>query len=160
MWAALRYYLRRMPTGPVREEAPLHRAHDGGVLAEGTARLLASVRESRRPTAPRKRVSSVAQVGAGVGGENKAGQAGKKENTADAEGDGGSDGDGDVEEVVYFMGIIDVLQRWNARKKAETTLKRVRHLSMASEPGFSCVDPKTYRIRMVNFMRDMVFAKR
>ena len=58
----------------------------------------------------------------------------------------------------YYLGIIDVLQKWNARKKAETTLKRVRHLSVSATPAFSCVDPKTYRARFLSFAKDKVFA--
>lgn len=59
--------------------------------------------------------------------------------------------------VLYHIGIIDILQKWNARKKAETTLKRVRHLSVSSIPAFSCVDPKTYRARFIKFAKKKVF---
>ena len=29
------------------------------------------------------------------------------------------------EDSIYYMGIIDILQKWNTRKKAELTIKRV-----------------------------------
>lgn len=48
-----------------------------------------------------------------------------------------------LETSIYYLGVIDVLQKWNARKKAEMTVKRVRHFSLVVEPSFSCVDPKT-----------------
>lgn len=59
---------------------------------------------------------------------------------------------------VYYMGIIDVLQRWNFRKKSETVLKRVRHVSIAAEPSFSCVDPTVYQRRLVRFMSSDVLG--
>ena len=64
-----------------------------------------------------------------------------------------------LEDSIYYIGVIDILQKWNTRKKAETTLKRIRHFSLDVEPKFSCVDPKTYKNRFVKFMYDGVFVR-
>ena len=61
------------------------------------------------------------------------------------------------DDCIYYMGIIDILQKWNTRKKAEMTVKRVRHFSLVVEPSFSCVAPKTYRNRFINFLESGVF---
>eukprot|EP00953_Heterococcus_sp_UTEX-ZZ885_P015003 8470-Heterococcus_DN1.PRE.1 len=51
---------------------------------------------------------------------------------------------------VYFMGIIDVLQEYNARKHAETALKSLTK----GKSDISCVDPQTYAHRFLKFMED------
>ena len=49
---------------------------------------------------------------------------------------------------IYFMGIIDILQQYNARKQAETFFKGFT----ASRRDISCVDPEWYAERFVKFI--------
>ncbi|CAM9318009.1 unnamed protein product [Pylaiella littoralis] len=49
---------------------------------------------------------------------------------------------------VYFMGIIDILQQYNTRKHAETFWKGLTH----DRYEVSCVDPKLYCDRFVEFL--------
>jgi 1-phosphatidylinositol-4-phosphate 5-kinase len=51
---------------------------------------------------------------------------------------------------IYFMGIIDILQEYNARKHAETAYKSLRH----SKPEISCVDPVFYARRFTAFLEE------
>lgn len=48
------------------------------------------------------------------------------------------------------MGIIDILQEYNARKHAETAYKSLRH----SKPEISCVDPVFYARRFTAFLEE------
>ena len=48
----------------------------------------------------------------------------------------------------YFLGIIDVLQPYNIRKKVENVIRRVKD----DEEVISCVDPATYSSRFLQFM--------
>ena len=49
---------------------------------------------------------------------------------------------------IYYMGIIDILQQYNARKRVETTYRKVE-VRGKSEP--SCVSPDDYADRFVQF---------
>ena len=49
---------------------------------------------------------------------------------------------------IYYMGIIDILQQYNARKRVETTYRKVE-VRGKSEP--SCVSPDDYADRFVLF---------
>lgn len=51
--------------------------------------------------------------------------------------------------IVYYLGIIDMLQPYSIKKKVEHALKRLRD----SQQEISCVDPSTYAHRFVNFFR-------
>ena len=51
--------------------------------------------------------------------------------------------------VEYYMGIIDILQPYNIRKKVENALKRVKE----SQQEISCVDPITYANRFKQFLQ-------
>lgn len=53
---------------------------------------------------------------------------------------------------VYFGGIIDILQRFTTKKKAENLLKRIK----AKQNEISCVAPEIYAERMVTFLRDYI----
>ena len=48
----------------------------------------------------------------------------------------------------YFMGIIDILQDYNARKHAETWYKTT--VAGSDPEGLSCVHPKKYAIRFIH----------
>jgi len=50
--------------------------------------------------------------------------------------------------LVYYMGIIDVLQPYNLRKKVEHALKSLRE----TPDAISCVDPAQYSKRFVDFL--------
>eukprot|EP01105_Mastigella_eilhardi_P009477 TRINITY_DN2236_c0_g1_i2.p1 TRINITY_DN2236_c0_g1~~TRINITY_DN2236_c0_g1_i2.p1 ORF type:complete len:209 (+),score=30.71 TRINITY_DN2236_c0_g1_i2:149-775(+) len=55
---------------------------------------------------------------------------------------------------VYHLGIIDILQEYNARKKVEHSLK-----ALTSREEISCVDPDTYRSRFVNFISTICWCQ-
>jgi len=50
---------------------------------------------------------------------------------------------------IYFMGIIDILQPYNLRKRIETGLKGLRY----DKEGISAVAPDLYARRFVDFMK-------
>lgn len=60
----------------------------------------------------------------------------------------GRQGDMPYEGKIYFMGIIDILQQYNARKRVETTYRKVE-VRGRQEP--SCVSPEDYADRFVHF---------
>jgi Phosphatidylinositol-4-phosphate 5-Kinase len=60
----------------------------------------------------------------------------------------GVHGDMLYEGKIYFMGIIDILQQYNARKRVETTYRKVEVRGKA-EP--SCVSPQDYADRFIRF---------
>jgi 1-phosphatidylinositol-4-phosphate 5-kinase len=60
----------------------------------------------------------------------------------------GPQGDMLYETKIYYMGIIDILQQYNARKRVETTYRKVEVRGRA-EP--SCVSPDDYADRFVRF---------
>ncbi|GMI34972.1 hypothetical protein TeGR_g2239, partial [Tetraparma gracilis] len=53
---------------------------------------------------------------------------------------------------IYFSGIIDILQQYNSRKRAETFFKGL----MFDTKQISCVDPKWYAQRFLNYMEQMM----
>ena len=57
-------------------------------------------------------------------------------------------GDRLYEGKIYFMGIIDILQQYSVRKRAETAFRKVEYQG-ALEP--SCVHPDDYASRFVSF---------
>lgn len=56
------------------------------------------------------------------------------------------------EKFIYFVGIIDILTPFNARKKAEYFFK-----SNFVNKNISCVPPRQYKDRFMSFMKDKVF---
>ena len=53
-------------------------------------------------------------------------------------------------QCVYFGGVIDILQEWNALKKSENFFKGMRYDAMT----ISAVAPDIYAERMVNFFQN------
>lgn len=60
----------------------------------------------------------------------------------------GKQGDMPYEGKIYYMGVIDILQQYNARKRVETTYRKVE-VRGQQEP--SCVSPQDYADRFVRF---------
>jgi len=60
----------------------------------------------------------------------------------------GPQGERLYEGKIYYMGIIDILQQYNARKRIETAYRRLENRK-GLEP--SCVSPVAYADRFVNF---------
>jgi hypothetical protein len=60
----------------------------------------------------------------------------------------GPQGEIEYEGKIIFMGIIDILQQYNARKRVETTYRRVES-RQGLEP--SCVSPHDYAERFIDF---------
>eukprot|EP00401_Gymnodinium_catenatum_P024670 CAMPEP_0117618672 /NCGR_PEP_ID=MMETSP0784-20121206/86222_1 /TAXON_ID=39447 /ORGANISM="" /LENGTH=886 /DNA_ID=CAMNT_0005422539 /DNA_START=36 /DNA_END=2696 /DNA_ORIENTATION=+ len=56
--------------------------------------------------------------------------------------------------TVYFVGLIDFLISYGLKKKAEHVLRVMQFHGTDA----SCVDPTSYAIRQVSFVRDSVFA--
>ena len=54
----------------------------------------------------------------------------------------------EVYDVVLYLGVIDILQRYNTRKKIELAYKSMRHDAMS----ISVADPKFYSKRFYNFL--------
>ncbi len=48
---------------------------------------------------------------------------------------------GEERDEIYYLGIIDILQPYNWRKKLENTYKRL----FENEDAISCIDPQKYR---------------
>eukprot|EP00466_Bigelowiella_natans_P019452 jgi/Bigna1/128099/aug1.5_g2807 len=57
--------------------------------------------------------------------------------------------------AVYHLGIIDILQSWNWGKWVEQKAKVV--LKCNAEKELSCVEPRFYQNRFMQFMRERVF---
>jgi len=53
---------------------------------------------------------------------------------------------------VYFVGIIDILTKFNFKKKCEHFIKMVRYCSN----NMSCTPPEMYRDRFVNYMNKVI----
>ena len=53
---------------------------------------------------------------------------------------------------VYYVGIIDILTKFNTRKKCEHFIKMVRYCSN----NMSCTPPEHYRDRFVNYMSKVI----
>tara|TARA_B100001094_G_C17742657_1_gene581921 strand:- start:203 stop:421 length:219 start_codon:yes stop_codon:yes gene_type:complete len=60
---------------------------------------------------------------------------------------------GQPQDVVLFFGIIDILQEYNMRKRAEHVSKSM----VVKRDAMSSVNPTVYATRFQNFMRQ-VFA--
>lgn len=71
------------------------------------------------------------------------------------EGYGGllADGTISMNKEIYFCGIIDFLQYYNAMKKGETVVKKAQG---HSGEDISCVDPETYGNRFVKFISNLI----
>jgi hypothetical protein len=50
----------------------------------------------------------------------------------------------------YFLGVIDILQEWNLKKKAELQVKSINN----EKSKLSVAHPKDYGSRFVNFIID------
>merc|ERR1719361_1736209 len=55
---------------------------------------------------------------------------------------------------LYYMGIIDTLQIYNFKKKAESFLKT--YVKRDDPNGISCVPPHQYQKRFMNYMKNIV----
>ncbi|KAI9910971.1 hypothetical protein PsorP6_010776 [Peronosclerospora sorghi] len=64
----------------------------------------------------------------------------------------GRDRDGRKNGLIYFVGIIDILQQYNTRKIAETFLKGLRH----NRKQISAVEPDFYGDRFLEFIETHV----
>ena len=71
------------------------------------------------------------------------------------EGYGGllADGSISMNKEIYFCGIIDFLQYYNAMKKGETVVRKAQG---HSGEDISCVDPETYGNRFVKFISNLI----
>uniref|UniRef100_A0A7S2QQZ2 PIPK domain-containing protein n=1 Tax=Lankesteria abbotti TaxID=340204 RepID=A0A7S2QQZ2_9APIC len=56
-------------------------------------------------------------------------------------------------EKLYYMGIIDVLTKWNTVKRVEHSVKSVNRRQAA---GVSCVHPDPYAERFVEFISERI----
>ena len=63
----------------------------------------------------------------------------------------GKQGNMEFEGKIYYMGIIDILQQYNARKRAET---RYRKLEVRGKAEPSCVSPDDYAERFLSFFNE------
>ncbi|MBA0614349.1 hypothetical protein Godav_014655 [Gossypium davidsonii] len=61
----------------------------------------------------------------------------------------------EVYDVVIYMGIIDILQEYNAKKKAEHACKSVKFDPLS----ISVVEPELYAQRFINFLKQKVFPE-
>lgn len=59
----------------------------------------------------------------------------------------------DIPQEIYFAGIIDILQQYNARKWGETMIRRA---AGNSESSISCVKPDTYATRFNDFFESLI----
>lgn len=57
---------------------------------------------------------------------------------------------------IYYMGIIDILQQFNVRKRLEARLRKIQ----GGEIGASCVHPDVYAERFVNFFDEYTLGKK
>ena len=55
---------------------------------------------------------------------------------------------------IYYMGIIDALQKYTWKKKFETLFKT--YVQRLDGDGISCVDPTKYRERFMNYMENII----
>lgn len=62
-------------------------------------------------------------------------------------------GDHRLSKEIFFCGIIDILQQYNARKWGETIMRKA---AGNQESQISCVDPKTYAGRFVEFISTLL----
>lgn len=62
----------------------------------------------------------------------------------------------EVYDVVIYLGVIDILQNYNMKKKIEHAYKSLQHDPMS----ISSVDPKLYSKRFIGFLDKVVFPDR
>lgn len=62
----------------------------------------------------------------------------------------------EVYDVVIYLGIIDILQNYNMKKKIEHAYKSLQHDPMT----ISSADPKLYSKRFISFLEEKVFPDR
>ena len=75
--------------------------------------------------------------------------------TGATEEDGCVDGDGRLREPeIYFLGIIDILQLYNRKKKIEHFFKS--RCTTARRERLSCVPPAEYASRFIDFIDDAI----
>jgi len=55
---------------------------------------------------------------------------------------------------LYYMGIIDTLQTYTWKKKAETFLKT--YVKRDDGNGISCVPPNQYQRRFMNYLKNII----
>ena len=60
------------------------------------------------------------------------------------------------EDKIYYLGIIDILTEYGMVKKAEHLCKMIRYCS----ENMSCIPPKKYKERFINYMKNTVFDNR
>lgn len=58
-------------------------------------------------------------------------------------------------DTMYFIGIIDVLQMYNAKKKIENAVKGIPY----KRSEISCVNPIQYSKRFIDFLENNVFKE-
>lgn len=61
----------------------------------------------------------------------------------------------EVYDVVLYLGIIDILQEYNLKKKIEHAYKSLKFDPMT----ISAVAPKIYSKRFINFLSEKVFPR-
>lgn len=61
----------------------------------------------------------------------------------------------EVYDVVLYMGVIDILQNYNLRKKIEHAYKSLQFDPMT----ISVVEPKIYDERFIKFLEEKVFPE-
>ena len=59
---------------------------------------------------------------------------------------------GNVGNEIYFTGIIDILQKYNKRKKMENFLRGINN----DVKTISCVPPDNYAARMMDFLKNKI----
>ena len=57
---------------------------------------------------------------------------------------------------IYYMGIIDILQKYNLRKKFEHYCKKI--ILRKDGKGISCVEPQYYQMRYMNYMKSIMIT--
>mmetsp|Transcript_27395 Transcript_27395/g.45048 ORF Transcript_27395/g.45048 Transcript_27395/m.45048 type:complete len:122 (+) Transcript_27395:1-366(+) len=62
------------------------------------------------------------------------------------------DDNGEVDNEVYFVGLIDILQKYNKRKKLENWIKKMKY----DRNTISAAPPDLYAQRMCDFFEDRV----
>ena len=57
---------------------------------------------------------------------------------------------------IYYMGIIDILQKYNFRKKVEKFVKTF--IMRKDAQGISCMEPQSYQARYMNYMQSIIIS--
>lgn len=61
----------------------------------------------------------------------------------------------EVYDVILFLGIIDILQEYNIKKKAEHAYKSIQFDPIT----ISAVEPKFYARRLINFLESVILVE-